>query len=349
MALISLVRMVLAKMINPKAGWANSSLILPDPPATEPTPEAADSQAVTVIRPARGWQFINFHELWQYRELLFHLVWRDVKVRYKQTFLGGAWAILQPAAMMVVFTIFFSQIARLESGNLPYPLFVLAGLLPWTFFSTAISQAGNSVVNSEHLITKIYFPRLAIPLASVGSGIVDFVIGFGFFLVLRFYYRQEAPIVLDARILLAPFIFGLIILAALGVGTLFAALNVAYRDFRYVIPFVVQLWLFATPTIYMEPAHESQGTSPNAVATADTGAESAQANSASKRYSFTGILGTLLSYNPMTGLIAAFRHSLFRRPIDWFQLGRSAVMVVFLFLIGTLIFRRVEDTFPDII
>jgi lipopolysaccharide transport system permease protein len=350
-------------MINPKAGWANSPLMISDPPREAAREEPA-SYAVTVIKPSSGWQLINFRELWQFRELLFHLVWRDVKVRYKQTFLGGAWAILQPAAMMVVFTIFFSQIARLDSGDLPYPLFVLAGLLPWTFFSTAISQAGNSVVNSEHLITKIYFPRLAIPLASVGSGIVDFVIGFGFFLALRLFYRHEPHVGnVDARILLAPVIFGLIVVAALGVGTLFAALNVAYRDFRYVIPFVVQLWLFATPTIYMEPSREAgneantaaaaQGSpeeNPSGAAGAAGGAEQpAKPRLQRKAFSFTGILGKVLSNNPMTSLIAAFRQSLFGQDINWFELGRASVMVVGMFLIGTLIFRRVEDTFPDII
>ncbi len=367
MALIRLVRVVLANMINPKAGWTNSPLLITEPPP-QGAREEPEGHAVTVIKPTTGWQLINFRELWQFRELLFHLVWRDVKVRYKQTILGGAWAVLQPAAMMMVFTIFFSQIARLDSGKLPYPLFVLAGLLPWTFFSTAISQAGNSVVNSEHLITKIYFPRLAIPLASVGSGIVDFVIGFGFFWVLRFlwpYFGQETDVgSVDARILLAPVIFGLIVVAALGVGTLFAALNVAYRDFRYVIPFVVQLWLFATPTIYMDPSREAangantpavaqgrqEGNPSGAAGGAEDGAEpTAKPQPPRKGFSFTGVLGKVLSNNPMTSLIAAFRQSLFGQEINWFELGRASVMVVAMFFFGTLIFRRVEDTFPDII
>jgi lipopolysaccharide transport system permease protein len=363
-------------MMNPKAGWTHAPLILADEPV-EPELKEPESQMVTVIQPTRGWQLINFRELWHFRELLFHLVWRDVKVRYKQTFLGGAWAILQPATMMVVFTIVFSQIAGLESGNLPYPLFVVAGLLPWIFFSTSVSQAGNSVVNSEHLITKIYFPRLAIPLASVGAGIVDFVIGFGFLVALRgyFWYQGKVSFSVNAQILLAPLIFALIIVAALGVGTLFAALNVAYRDFRYVMPFVIQLWLFATPTIYMEPVRDPHGYQSHTAPTADTSEKSAadpqmvaadnQAGTAAstetggeppskprpqrKGFSFTGILGEVLSNNPMTGLIAAFRHSLFGEEINWPQLGRSSVMVVLLFLIGTLIFRRVEDTFPDII
>lgn len=349
-------------MMNPKAGWTNASLILADAPAGH-APEEPENQMVTVIQPARGWQLINFRELWQFRELLFHLVWRDVKVRYKQTFLGGAWAILQPATMMMVFTIVFSQIAGLDSGKLPYPLFVLAGLLPWTFFSTAVSQAGNSVVNSEHLITKIYFPRLAIPLASVGAGIVDFVIGMGFFVALRGYFSYEYPdnvrFAPDVEILLAPVVFGLIVVAALGVGTMFAALNVAYRDFRYVMPFVVQLWLFATPTIYMkEPAHEVPGKQSAATTDSSGGRSSAESQTSPaepagkprpQRKGFTGALGKLLANNPMTGLIAAFRHSLFGEPIDWPQLGRSSVVVMLLFLVGTLIFRRVEDTFPDII
>jgi len=216
------------------------------------------------------------------------------------------------------------------------------------------------VVSSEHLITKIYFPRLAIPLASVGAGIVDFVVGMGFFVALRgyFWYEGKVHFAPNVEILLAPVVFGLIVVAALGVGTMFAALNVAYRDFRYVMPFVVQLWLFATPTIYMEPAHEvhwNQSAAPTdnsgdrSSAESQTGSAESAGKPRPQRKGFTGALGKLLANNPMTGLIAAFRHSLFGEPIDWPQLGRSSVVVMLLFLVGTLIFRRVEDTFPDII
>jgi lipopolysaccharide transport system permease protein len=232
----------------------------------EPLPAPGDSPAApdfgeptTIIQPPCGWQLINVGELWRFRELLYFLAWRDVKIRYKQTALGAAWAVLQPLLMMVVFTLFFGRLAGVPSCGTPYPLFAYAGLLPWVFFSTAIAAAGNSVVQSERLITKIYFPRLAIPFAAVEAAVVDFIIAFGLLIVLMVYYGV-AP---DAGLLLVPAIFGMILLAALGVGTLLAALNVAYRDFRYVIPFLVQLWMFATPTVYMQPA-AAAGTGPAA-------------------------------------------------------------------------------------
>src|SRR5947209_7274564 len=180
---------------------------------------------LTVIRPPRGWRLIDVGELWRFHELIFFLIWRDVKVRYKQTLLGAAWAVLQPAMMMVVFTIFFGRLAGVPAGDLPYPLFVFAGLLPWTFFATAISAAGNSVVGSERLLTKIYFPRLAIPFASAGAAVVDFSIASGLLLLLMLWYG----VLPGLGLLLVPPIFGLFLLAALGVGTLLAALNVAYR------------------------------------------------------------------------------------------------------------------------
>lgn len=270
----------------------------------------------TIIEPPRGWQLVNVRELWKFRELVYTLTWRDVKVRYKQTALGAAWAILQPLMMMVVFTIFFGRMAGVPSGDLPYPLFAYAGLLPWTFFATAITAAGNSVVGAERLITKIYFPRLAVPFAAVGAAVVDFVVAFGLLLVLMAYYRV-AP---GPGLLLTPVIFGLITLAALGIGTLLSALNVAYRDIRYVIPFLVQLGMFATPTVYMQPK-------PGA----------------------TGWVQALLALNPMTSLIAAFRASVLGGPIAWGELGLASAAVVLVLVVGCLYFRKVEDGFADII
>ena len=202
------------------------------------------SRLPTVIRPRRGWQAVDLAELWKYRELLFFLTWRDVKVRYKQTALGAAWAILQPLMTMIVFSIFFGRLAGVSSGTVPYPLFAFAGLLPWTFFSNAISGAGMSVVGSERLITKIYFPRLIIPISAVGAGLVDFLIACGMLGVLMAWYGVAPP----PAIVLAPLFVGGLFIAAVGMGSLLAALNVAYRDFRYVIPFMVQLWMFCTPT-----------------------------------------------------------------------------------------------------
>jgi lipopolysaccharide transport system permease protein len=283
------------------------------PPQIEPA--VPDAMLVeTVIEPPSGWQLLNVRELWQFRELIFFLAWRDVKVRYKQTVLGAAWAVLQPAMMMVVFTIFFSRMAGMSSGDLPYPLFAFAGLLPWMFFATAITSGGNSVIGSERLITKIYFPRLAVPFASVGAATVDFAIAFGILLLLMPFWGIWPTM----QLLLVPAIFAIILLAAVGLGTLLAALNVNYRDFRYVIPFMVQLGMFATPTIYMQPQGDE-----------------------------TGIRGLLMVANPMTSLIAAFRAAVLGGVIPWGPVGISAAVSVLLFLGGCLYFRRVEDGFAD--
>jgi lipopolysaccharide transport system permease protein len=271
---------------------------------------------ITVIRPPRGWQLINFRELWRFRELVYFLTWRDVKVRYKQTLLGAAWAILQPAMMMVIFTIFFARMAGVPSGDIPYPLFAYAGLLPWTFFASAISNAGNSVVGSERLVTKIYFPRLAFPFASVGAAVVDFAMALVLLVGMMIYYGFMPGL----GLLLALLLFTSTLLAALGMGALLAALNVAYRDFRYVIPFMVQMWMFATPTIYMDP----------------TGSKASR-------------FQAVLALNPMTGLIASFRAAALDQPIPWSQFGLSTACAVLMFLIGCLYFRKVEDNFADII
>jgi lipopolysaccharide transport system permease protein len=269
-----------------------------------------------LIRPPRGWQFINLRELWECRELLYFLVWRDVKVRYKQTLLGAAWAVLQPALMMIVFTVFFGRLAGVDTGNLPYQLFAYAGLLPWTFFETAIANAGNSVVGSERLITKIYFPRLAIPLASVGASVVDFVIACGLLAALMVWYHVAPGI----GILLVPVLLALIVLAAAGIGAMLAALNVAYRDFRYVIPFLVRIWMFATPSVYM-----------------------------ATKASHSGIQGFLLAANPLNGLIAAFRAACLGGPIAWGQVGICAAVCVLAFFAGCIYFRRQERNFADVI
>ncbi|HEY7087659.1 MAG TPA: ABC transporter permease [Tepidisphaeraceae bacterium] len=271
---------------------------------------------VTVIEARSGWQPINVRELWQFRELLYFLTWRDVKVRYKQTLLGAAWAVLQPAMMMVVFTVFFGKMAKVSSGSLPYPVFAYLGLVPWTFFATSMANAGNSVVGSERLITKIYFPRLAIPFAAVGAAVVDFLIAFALLVVLMFWYG----IYPGANMLLLPVVFLPIMLTALGVGTLLAALNVAYRDFRYVIPFLTQLWMFATPTVYMQPDASSGGT-----------------------------LKALLALNPLTGLISGFRTVCCGGAMDWTQWGIAAAFSAVVFLVGCLTFRRMERNFADII
>jgi lipopolysaccharide transport system permease protein len=270
-----------------------------------------------------------------------------VKVRYKQTLLGAAWAILQPALMMVVFTIFFSRLAQISSGDLPYPVFVYAGLLPWTFFATAIANAGNSVVGSEQLISKVYFPRLVIPFASVGAAVVDFGFAFSLLVMLMLYYGI-AP---GMGVLLVPLLVTMAVLAALGVGTLLAALNVAYRDFRYVIPFLVQFWMFATPTVYMQ-IDANGGTDAAAAGVVDEAAADArvsEASAAQQPQRLPRYLRSILAVNPMTGLIQTFRIAVLGGPIPWRDLAASASIIVVLFYAGCLYFRRVEDRFADII
>lgn len=287
-------------------------------PSTEPIHEAAP----TVIGPPTGWQLINFAELWQFRDLLYFLAWRDVKIRYKQTVLGVLWAVLQPALMMAIFTIIFSVVTNTyQREDVPYYIFVLTALLPWTFFATAIANAGNSVVGSEKLITKIYFPRLAVPFASVLAAMVDFCVALPLLIVLFLVHG----IVPGPSVVLVPVIFVLLALSAAGVGTLLAALNVAYRDFRYIIPFLVQLWMYATPTIYL-------------VLDTNVNPES--------KYRW---VKQLLPLNPMTGLIASFRAALLDEPIPWEMLGFSTVMAFVFFVGGCFYFRRVEDSFADVI
>jgi lipopolysaccharide transport system permease protein len=312
-------------------------------PPSEPLP-----RPTTVIEPARGWRLLDVREIWHYRELFFFLTWRDVKVRYKQTVLGAAWAILQPALMMVIFTIFFGRLAQLPAGSKPYPLFVFAGLLPWTFFATSVAQAGTSIVNSERLVTKVYFPRLAIPFAPVGAAVVDFVVAFGLLGLLMLYYGV-AP---SWGMALVPAILVLMMLAALGVGTLLAALNVRYRDFRYVIPFLVQLWMFATPTIYMDPhAVESRPAAEIAASTAPPADSSASASAEKKKPDAVtqGTLRAILALNPMTGIISFFRAAVLGGDLPWMDLALPIPTVIVTFIAALFYYRRVEDSFADVI
>ena len=251
--------------------------------------ERVQEMPVSRIEPPRGLAYIGWKELWAYRELFVFLTWRDIQVRYKQTVIGAAWALLQPIMMMVVFTIFLGRLAKLPTSDTPYPLFVFCGLLPWTFFASAITNAGNSVVGSEKLVTKVYFPRLIIPLASIGSSMVDLLVASSLLVVLLFWYE----ISITASVLLAPLFLLLIALTAVGTGAVLAALNVAYRDFRFVVPFFMQLWLFATPSIFMDINSLAGG------------------NSASQ---VSAWLPWLLNLNPMVLLIATFRDCILGQP-----------------------------------
>ena len=239
---------------------------------------------------------------------------RDIKVRYKQTVLGFAWAIIQPVMMMVVFSIFFGRLAQMPSDGFPYPIFVYAALLPWTFFANSITSSASSLVGSSHLISKVYFPRLIIPLSSIGSGLVDFATATGILLLLMVYYGVSWTL----NLLMAPILVAGLVLTALGVGTFLAALNVAYRDFRYVVPFLVQFWMFATPVAYPASLVPAQWQ-------------------------------WVLYLNPMAGVIEGFRSTFLGRPFEFSGLLVSLAIAVMLFAAGIAYFEKVERRFADII
>jgi lipopolysaccharide transport system permease protein len=297
-----------AEWIDEEPGLIEARQAVED--ATAGPPAAAPPE--TIFERQSGWRVVNLGELWRYRELLFFLVWRDVKVRYKQTLLGASWAVLQPLTMTIAFTIFFARMAGASSGDLPYPLFALMGLLPWLFFATAMTSAGNAVVGSERLITKVYFPRLLIPFSAVGAAVVDFAIALVLTAAMMGYYRLMPGL----SVILALPIFGLIVVLAMGIGTLLAALNVAYRDVKAMVPFLTQLGMFATPTIYLEPSGASR---------------------------------SVLWLNPMAALIASFRASIFGQPIPWGPLGLAACVAFASGLVGCLYFRKTEQSFADLI
>lgn len=269
----------------------------------------------TIIEPRKGWAPVDLKKIWNYRELLYFLTKRDIKVRYKQTVLGGLWAIIQPVFTMIVFTLLFGRLAKMPSDGIPYPIFVYAGLLPWTYFANALSASGNSLVGSANLITKVYFPRLIVPASASLAGLLDFFIAMLVLGVLMVYY-QFLP---SLGILLFPFLLGLTFLCAVGAGLWLSALNVQYRDIRYVIPFLIQLWMFVSPVIY-------------------------PVSIIKKEYQW------LLALNPMGGVIKAYRASLLGHlSIDWFLLGISSVIIIVLFISGLFYFKRMERTFADVV
>jgi len=272
------------------------------------------TEPLVVIQPSRKWSLLNLTDIWAYRELLFFLTWRDVKVRYKQTALGAAWAILQPLFMMLIFTIFFGRLAGVGSAGIPYPLFALGGLVPWTFFSNAITASGNSLVGSAHLITKVYFPRLIVPAAAMLAGLVDFLLAFLLLCLLMVYYR----VTITVQILFLPVLVLLTALFSLGVGTWMSALNVKYRDVRFALPFLIQLWLFVSSVILPSSSVPSKW-----------------------RW--------LLLLNPMSAIIEGYRSALFGLPFDWPALSVAAVLTLLVLLYAIYAFARVERSFADII
>jgi len=272
------------------------------------------TEPLVVIQPSKKWNLLSLKDIWAYRELLFFLTWRDVKVRYKQTALGAAWAILQPLFMMLIFTIFFGRLAGVGSSGIPYPLFALAGLVPWTFFANAITASGNSLVGSAHLITKVYFPRLIVPAAAMLAGLVDFLLAFILLCILMLYYH----VTLTVQILFLPVLVLMTALFSLGVGTWMSALNVKYRDVRFALPFLIQLWLFVSSVIL-------------------------PSSSVPQKWRW------LLNLNPMSAIIEGYRSALFGLPFDWPALSIAAVLTLLVLLYAIYAFSRVERSFADII
>jgi len=277
---------------------------------TEVLPENFDS----IISAKRGINPINLRELWKFRELIYILIWRDIKVRYKQTVLGAAWAVFQPFVSMLVFTLFFGTLVKVPSDNLPYPIFVYAGLLPWTFFANSLTAASSSLVGQAHLISKVYFPRIIIPISAFGARLLDFAVSLLIMFIMMLYYG----IYPNASILVFPFLLVATIATALGVGTLLSALSVAYRDINYITPFMIQLWMYATPVIY-------------------------PASIVPEKWRW------VLSLNPMAGLIDGYRSALLGKPFAWTSIGVSLAVSAFLLLIGLLYFKKVERSFADIV
>ncbi|MBZ0297979.1 MAG: ABC transporter permease [Anaerolineae bacterium] len=291
------------------------------------------------IEPARGWVSLRLDELWSYRELLFFLTWRDVKVRYKQTILGASWAIIQPFFTMIVFSLFFGRLAGIPSDGIPYPIFSYAALVPWTFFANGLTQSSNSLVNSSNLIKKVYFPRLVVPIASVVAGLVDFLLAFAVLLVMMVFYGVspfnrpiDVPFLMPAGIELTSYIYGITynvlflpyfllmaLTTALGIGLWLSAMNVQFRDIRYLVPFMAQIWMFATPIAYPSSLLDEPWR-------------------------------TIYGINPMAGVVEGFR---------WALLGTntapgpiiivSSIVALLLLVSGAFYFRRMEKTFADVV
>ena len=279
------------------------------------SPTLAATRPATIIAPARGWVPVRLPELWAYRELLYFLVWREIKVRYKQTAIGIAWAVIQPFFTMVVFSVFFGRFARIPSDGLPYPVFAYCALLPWQLFAFALAESTGSVVNNQRLLTKVYFPRLVLPLAAIGVGLVDFVIAFAVLFGLMTYYGLGV----SAAFWTVPIWTILAVMTALAAGLWLSALNVAYRDIRYAVPFLTQIWLFATPVAY-----------PTSIVPE----------------AWRGVY----ALNPMVGVVDGFRWALLGTAHPpYATVAVSAASIACLLVGGLVFFRRTERTFADVI
>jgi lipopolysaccharide transport system permease protein len=274
-----------------------------------------EAKTVTLIRPSRGWISLELHEVWKYRELLYFFIWRDIKVRYKQTIIGTAWAIIQPFFTMVVFSLFFGWLAKIPSDGIPYPIFSYAALVPWMFFANGLSQSSDSLVGSANLIKKVYFPRLAIPTAAVLSGIVDFVLAFSVLLGMMLFYG----IIPTWNIVWLPAFLILTLITSLGVGLWVSAMNVQFRDVRYTVPFLIQFWLFSTPIAY-----------PSSL--------------------LSEPWRTIYGINPMVGVVEGFRWALLGADTAPGPIIIVSSMAAFIALVsGAFYFRRMEKTFADVV
>jgi len=303
----------------------NSTSTLPQQPAAgqetstqpiklEPEIHRLPDEPLVTIEPSKSWVALDLRQVWAFRELLYFLTWRDVKVRYKQTVLGAAWAILQPVFMMLIFTLFFGRLAGVSSQGLPYPLFALAGLVPWTFFANSVAASSNSLVGNAHLITKVYFPRLMMPAAAVMAGLVDFALAFVVLAGMMVFYQVG----LTWHVLMLVPLLVLTTLLALGVGLWLSALNVRYRDIRFVLPFVIQIWLFVSSVIL-----------PSSVVPA--------------RWRW------MLVLNPVSAVIEGYRSALFGLPFDWKALSIAVVITLAVLVYAAYAFKRMEKSFADVI
>lgn len=281
--------------------------------AQSPQLESLPDKPLIVGHPPRSWSGLDLREVWAYRELLYFLTWRDLKVRYKQTILGAAWVIIQPLFTMLIFSLFFGKLVGNPDG-LPYPLFVYTGILPWTFFSNSVINSSNSLVSSSNLITKVYFPRMIIPASAVAAGLVDLAVASLVLVGLALYY----DVALTWSMLWLPLFIVMATQLALGIGLSVSALSVKYRDIRHALPFILQLWMFSSPIIY-----------PTSL--------------------FSDEWRWALSLNPITGVVEGLRSSLLGRPLDWHALSISAAMIVVLLALSAFVFRRIETSFADLI
>lgn len=276
--------------------------------------EIENAAPTTFIRPSKSWASFDLADIWTYRELLYFLAWRDVKIRYKQTAIGVVWAILQPVLTTAIFTVLFSSFARFATGDVPYPLFALSGLLVWLFVNTSITMASNSFVSNVNLVTKVYFPRLIVPIAATLAGLVDLVFSLLILIALMIYYGVG----ITAQIWLAPLFLLLAVVQTAAFGTLFSALNVRFRDVKFALPFALQIWMIASPLFYPATILPEKW-----------------------RLAF--------AVNPLVGILEGFRGALFGTAIDWAVVGVSVVSITVLLLVALVVFKQMEDDFADLI